>query len=533
MIAGIFSALVLWGGYCLLLLSGKHVRDMMSPIEIPNQAWWMVSGEGALTGDRFLITRPGNKAQTVAAAALPVSLSAKEFGFLEVIFSQRVNAHSLSLGVDQAENITQPETAPAKWIEEGVARVSGHQLRLGGGKVRHVVVGALGGLGPGVSIKSATVHLARPSFLELQGLLMRSLVDLDGWKQRSINLNRPEWTPLELSPVPVVVAWILLMALLACLWMTYSGKLNPHRALLGIGIASGLGWLLLDLGWQVTLWQRHYGAVLQYGGLSSVEKRLTEVDGDVFSLIEDLKVELDDPERRWVIFADHAFDYFRARYFAVPQPVMIRGDVSVRSLWKMGPGFLAVFVHLSNEIVTEAVQVRSSSASPDVIERPIESLVGQDARLIQHRAGPSGAVLEMKPDQRPWLINSGWFRHPAGLWRLRVPVGTRGQKGWVRLQVFRRHREDTQRKAVTMRELFVQPDRALHDLSVTFSLGEDQEILFRVRERRSRGTIAGTPQLISVASEGELIELRKKGSPWSFLARKVLESEGGVAYEML
>src|SRR5699024_10133703 len=117
-----------------------------------------------------------------------------------------------------------------------------------------------------------------------------------------------------------------------------------------------LAWLTLDLGWQITLWQRHAAAVDQYGGLPADEKRLTEGDGKVFEFIEDLKDELDDSQQRVVIFGDSEFAQYRARYFVLPQPVNSRGRVDQRWLRRLRRNDVLALVHLGDALAQRPVR---------------------------------------------------------------------------------------------------------------------------------------------------------------------------------
>jgi hypothetical protein len=515
---------------------GPHARYLMSPIEISGQAWWTATGEGSLTERGFLMTQPGRRAETLGVAQLPVPLSNEDFGFLEVAFSQTGGVHSLSLGVGQDEETVRPETVAVEWVEAGVARITGKQLRLGEGEVQYVFVRALGGLGSGLCIESAKVHRAKPSFLELQGLLVGSLIDLSGWTQRSINHSLPDRTPLRLSPVLAVVAWIMLTTLLTFAWMAWHGELERRSALLGLVLAFSLGWLLLDLGWQVSLWQRHFAAVVQYSGLSTSEKRLTEVDGDTFAFIEDLKAKLANPQRRLVIFGDAEFSHYRARYFSVPQPVASRENVDGGWLRRLRQGDVMALIGLRDSVQQQAVQLQDPGER-SVREFELSNIMGRHAGVFPCDRALDGVpcrngLLQLKSGEQPWLVEVPWMSDlEPGVWRSRLELLGGDQGGWVRLEVFRRQeRESAERWA--WHEIFV-PEDERRTITLAFRADNGARYRARLRELNARGVSVLSARLVPWDVGDGLVELSLDGSPPYFLARRLLEQEGHAALVIL
>lgn len=531
LVSALGATALLWAGFNAWFFVGDNYRIVVTPVTLGPGAWQVVQGDGREVDGDVRLETPGARGNTLAAGRLDRPLEIADIERIRVRFKSSQGLMQASAGVSSSKTLSDRQVLALTWAEDDEGWVDGRDLFWTDENAYYLLVEIRGALDPPVVVDEVTIRLSRADFFKLQRMLFESLVSMQPWTQRSINQVRPDYRPLAVTPVVTVVAWV---ALAFVLFLALARFQVSRQSLLGVvGLLVLVGWVLLDIGWQLRLWSNHADAVQVYSGKTPGERREVEIDGDVFRFVEGLKKKIDNPDKRWVIFAPFQFDYFRARYFAVPHPVVSWQGVNSRWLWRMRPGSLAVFVHLADDIVAGALDGEELARPSGPVERPVDTLVGQDARLVEGQGDLGGLIFEMHPDKRPWLLQSGWFDLSAGLWRLKVPVGVRDREGWVRVQVFRRNREDGQSRRLAIREVFVQPGEELRDLSVAFPLGENQQVLFRVRELDARGSVSGLPQLGPIDPEGDLVELRGKNSPWSLLARKVLESEVGVAYELL
>jgi hypothetical protein len=404
------------------------------------------------------------------------------------------------------------------------------------GEIGFVTLWTRGALDPPMVVERTRLHRRMPDFAELQGLVVESLINLDGWTQRSINSVRPDYSPLRLSPVITVIAWIVAFAIWGAL---LNWRNRSNRKLWTVLLLTGavVGWFSLDAGWQISLWKRHLSTIEQYSGLDADEKRLTEVDADVFELTNRLRERLGDATARVAIFADSDFGHFRARYFLAPQPAF--GRVGIRPVFvrRLRSGDALAVIDLPEAVQSESLQI-PTGLNRGPRELVLSNIVGRDAHEVECRARPAsvsdacaGSVLMLQQGERPWLLDSGWLSDlEAGLWRLRVQVLGRSEAGWIRLDVLDRSEENSRRWA--LRETYVHPGREL-EIQIPFVSTRGHSIRFRLRELDRVSPIVTDVRLEPVSSRSDLVRLSLgEGAPY-FIARKLVESEAGMAWELL
>lgn len=526
----VFAALLLWGGYSVWFFMGENYGRALIPMEVPTVKWQIVEGDGHTDRDKIVLARPGTYGQAMASALLDRPVAVDSLERINVEFGQRGDAMELSVGIAASYSFSRLDRAPLRFDDDGSASVEAVNFFPRFEEMRYVVISVRGALRDPVIVTKVEIEFARPGFFEFQTMLGRSLVNTDSWTQRSINDARPDHSPIRVAPVVAVTSWIVLSF---ALMVAVSIRRRRWRGLMsgafGLLVA---GWLLLDLGWQVMLTGNHVDAVRQYAGKNPAEKRLTEPDGDVFAFIEELKAAIDDPERRVVIFSDFQFTHFRARYFALPQPVVSLKGVSGQWLRRMREGDVLAAVYLTAGLEERGLGELVQMADPVRETRvwPLSEMTGRDA-VVDSEGGDER--LRLKANERPWLVRSGWFALDPGLWRLDIGIGASERDGWVRLQVFRRSAGDSgQRELLVWRESFVRGSE-LNDASLSFWVREGEQLLFRVRELDARRTTAGKARLTPIVPAGQVVALSRDGSPPYFLARKLVRTDVGVAYEML
>src|SRR5699024_7361327 len=141
-----------------------------------------------------------------------------------------------------------------------------------------------------------------------------------------------------------------------------------------------------------------------------------------FAFVDDLKTRLDDPWRRVVIFGDSEFTHYRARYFALPQPVISRERVSKRWLRRLRSNDVLALVHLDEALKERPVRVQSA---PQRATRTLDlaAVAGRHAELAPCSElaveGPCDqGFLRLREGEKPWLVELPYTRQLAsGIWR--------------------------------------------------------------------------------------------------------------------
>lgn len=530
LVSGVLALVLLWAGYSAWFFLANGDRHALVPIDVPTLGWEVIEGGGRTDRNAIELDRPGRYGQTRAAARLAQPLPADRLGRLHVEIEQPGDVLEMSVGVSGSSDLSRLYSAPLVVDRGNRAVVESGELHLGIDEIRYLVISVRGGLREPFVVRRVQIGQARPGFGEFQRMLWASLIETGDWTQRSINQVRFERSPLRVSPVVAVALWIGLTLLLVVALPIPGGR-RPGVLALVAGLMAA-GWFLLDAGWQARLLANHVDAVRQFGGKGVQERRQAGGDGRVFEFIEDLKAAVDDPMRRMVIIGDIGFTHFRARYFAVPHPVISRRGVSWAWLRRAPPGTVFAFVHERDAVDAVPLRTNEQEQSAPVVELSPEEIAGRDASVVPGPDADSEEMLRLDGDSRPWLVQSGWRDQPAGLWRLWLDAGATEQDGWIRIEVFRRGPEET-RQRLAWREVFVRAGEPLGAVSLPFPLGAGEQVLFRVRELSARGSMAGGVRVESVSAEPGMVLLSPDGSPPYWLARKLIEADVGVAYELL
>ncbi|RUQ37593.1 MAG: hypothetical protein EKK71_03595 [Candidatus Competibacteraceae bacterium] len=195
----------------------------------------------------------------------------------------------------------------------------------------------------GLSVSGAVAEPLAFQRLELQshmlspGESLRWAVDewngFDDWSRRSINYAAG--IPLDALFPPVVVV---------ALWVGFSVALHalcaPKRRWMPYAALFLLGWLALDLRWQLVLNQRLALSMERFAGKDETARRLADQDGKLYQFLVEVRQRLPDrPARLLIVSNDPAgFTAGRTRYHLLPhngyaglsqppEPAMVRaGD---------------------------------------------------------------------------------------------------------------------------------------------------------------------------------------------------------------
>lgn len=531
--ASLLAAGLLWGAFNAWIMLGDNHRHVLSPYVVPSESWQMVAGEGVVRESDLQLQAPGPMGYVLVAGALPDAIDTDWLDAIVVHFAKLGDHHEMQAGVSRSANLAGLREAPLRLDEKLEGRLDADELFLSDGSINFVTLRVRGGLGPSTVVEQVELHRVRPDFTELQGLLWTSLVDPGGWTQRSINHTRPEYVPLRVSPVVAVVCWLGLFVFLTLL-LVDRASLPGRRTRMLVGLGVLIGWLSLDASWQVSLWLRHVDAVSRYSGIPAEDKTINDLDAEVAGFVSDLRDALDNDSQPVVIFAESLFEYFRARYASVPQPVV--GRLGLRSVWlrRLRPHDVMVTLDLHAALHEQPVSVDEFSEPEEPRELPLKSMAGRHAELTDCPASQidcRGSTLRLKEGKRPWLVEVPWLDDlDEGIWQVEFDLTGGHQAGWVQLEVFRRSMGNSKRWA--WREVYL-GENIMRTISLAFRADEGAEYRMGLRERNALGVSVYAIRLLPKAWGDDLVELSLDGDPPYFLARRILKSGGKFAWEML
>jgi|GEM_PF-3766742 len=522
LLAGVTSAILLWAGFNVWFHFGENYRKALHSISVSPAHWQVVEGNGYATRESLTVTDPGRFGYAVAVGQLSEPVSYAQIEEIRVSFRARVDHHGLSLGVASSPNLTTASTFNVGRVDDATASVLASDLSPDPDDFSFIILEISGSSLPIPNLTDARLYRSRPGFWKLQALLIKGVVDFRPWTQRSVNYLESPSRVLRVSPALTVLVWAILAILLLAAWASARG-LRLRVALSTMSVLL-LGWLFLDVAWQITLSGRHVEAIDQYRGKSTLEKRAQEIDSGVHAFVQQLRSVVNDSSRPFVIFGDSNFTHLRARYFAVPQPsISYRGPPRPVWLARLRPGDILVALNLPASPVSIPLPIedngdlRRTRMNVDVSEMP-----GADSSLNERDGRPLPV----------WLLESPWLAPEPGVWRLQVELDSPERGGWVRLNLLARSDMRDDPRLLARREFF------LHDgqstvLSISFALTDGQQILFRLQQVETGDLIAGDAWLEPLENDQELELLSSNGEPPFLIARKLLATDVGLAWEIL
>lgn len=307
------AALLVWGCWTVWALSGDTLQQrLVQPVElVPDIGTWRTAvGSGQLEGHGFKLLEPGPLGNTIVAIELPDLLQVGRFARVEIHAVDRL-PEFLTLGWSRSPVFQPGLGLPVQKLNEtsGVVVVDGHSDWQGG--IYFLSLEQVGFAGGPWVLQSLVLHQHVPDFFELQRLLLASLFPPDTWMQRSPNLIRPLDTALQTWLVPAVTLWIALSAGL----MLAMGLGQVRRGPLWLLLPLMLGWLALDLRWQVELVQKARNTYVTFSGVPAENRFSQDLDGRFFDFLQALPLHHERLEfDRVFAFSEFEFLRKRARY---------------------------------------------------------------------------------------------------------------------------------------------------------------------------------------------------------------------------
>lgn len=415
-VTALLAAILMWAAYCVWFYLGDNGREALRPLTVPAMAWHFTEGGGSVDDGRLVLTDTGRLGEVFVFAPLDAGLSGEVLDRIVVRFSAIDYFHTFAIGVSQSGQVSGVRPVAAHWADEATAVVEARSLRLNGAPISHLGLSIRSGLDEPAEIEAAELHRKMPGFAELQVLLLESLVDLSPWTQRSINYNRAKYVPLEVSPVISVMLWVLLTGSGLLAWRLMRRRSIGSHAFTMFVVLLLVGTLMLDAGWQVSLWNRHAQAVRDHGGPGASDGPAGNEETGIQGFMERLKSELGDDSRRMVIFAGSDYGFIRARYFAIPHPAVGRKGVHPRWLYRMRSGDVLVGIGTYPRLQVGAVS---------------ESADGEAA--IEARDWPVSVVPGL---DEVWAARSRWLAvDTTGMAELDLVLAGLGGADWVTILI--------------------------------------------------------------------------------------------------
>jgi hypothetical protein len=146
-----------------------------------------------------------------------------------------------------------------------------------------------------------------------------------GWNQHSINLLRGTITRHSLSPTVVIAAW----AGAALVLLAGMGQYRNRHDFPSYGAVLLIPWIVLDLFWQHELSAQLIETKHLFGGKTTHEKHLADIDSDIYRYISRLKEQVlpPSPSRIFILHNSegHNFVRLKAQYYLLPHNVFNHG----------------------------------------------------------------------------------------------------------------------------------------------------------------------------------------------------------------
>lgn len=139
-----------------------------------------------------------------------------------------------------------------------------------------------------------------------------------GWKLESINHLKPDHGQL-LSPVVAVAAWMALSIMM----LTLPRVIKPGHRIVAYVTAFLIPWIMLDLLWQRELSLQLGETQYVFGGKTTQEKHLADVDAGIYASIQRLKTKMPPHESSRIFILSnskgHDFTRLKAQYYLFPK----------------------------------------------------------------------------------------------------------------------------------------------------------------------------------------------------------------------
>src|SRR5699024_2160443 len=273
-------------------------------------------------------------------------------------------------------------------------------LRPGDGQVQFVFFELTGVDANPFVIEGIRFEPSKPGFLELQGRLFGEWFQFTPWTQRSTNQTRAAMQPVLVSPAIAVGAWVLLAWLICAV----SVRGRPAAIWPAFLMFAVCGWLLLDVRWQTDLLNKDLKTVDSFYGKAWKDRRLADIDGQLFDFVRKLKERAGVGQRRLFALGDAGYWRVRARYHGLPWSTRST-DRELDHEWTRHLQSGDLMLRLDAPGIQQKGH-RGGSDHDNGFKKVFETfrIVGNGARLIP---GVDEPVIQIDPDSEALIRSTG------------------------------------------------------------------------------------------------------------------------------
>ena len=324
----VLSALLVLGATSVYYLTGERYERAMT-FSLDGSKLSMQSGEGVSLDQGLEITElhPGQR----AIVAIPVpGIEASHYATMALATSNLTGRTRLELVWLDDRDRTRSLWLPPLSAGEAVISLSDHQSWEG--PVHSLFLSFRAPLPEPVTIHRISLHPPPPTATEILGQIWTEWTAFEGRSAHSINSTFGGTRGALLPPAIAAAAWVLLG--IAMYWLANLVLRVQRPVIVVFTVFFMVGWLMLDLRWQVDLLRHLETTKERFAGKSWEDKALAADDRDLFKVAHAVRDILGDEARDLSVIGsprslEGPYAFGRLRYHMVPH--------RLRRVWSTPP----------------------------------------------------------------------------------------------------------------------------------------------------------------------------------------------------
>jgi hypothetical protein len=342
--ATLSSAVVLWAGFTGWIMTewGSQILFPKYALEPEPERWRMVEGQGEWAEEGFKVLASGRFGRAELAIDLPIGLRVSDYSHVGIRFKKAVPSN-LSLGWSTTPQF---QASAMVSLEQGDARSAiGHVSsdRQWRDPVYFLSVEQMGFIDGPWTVESVELVPGPITFMRAQQLLLDSFYVTAPWVQRNPHFLWPTDPVPRISLVMATALWVFL----AVVFFRLYGRSSRHLSPLVFFVPLAIGWLVVDLRWQVELGHKAYATVSAFAGMAPEERFENDLDGSLYDFVQTLR-ESHSRSNFERVFALSSVEFWRkrARYHLAAWDVrpVEAGSLDVRMAAGLQRGDLLLFL---------------------------------------------------------------------------------------------------------------------------------------------------------------------------------------------
>ena len=292
----------------------------ISVIRLSGSDMILQRGNGYTEGNQLVITETDEK-QRIRIISQHISFKAEEMPFMAWTFSEFSPRANVWVGWVAKNNPGKLNTIPAIIPLDSTAVYRMKDYPNWKGDIIAFGLGFDRQMFEPVILESVEV---RPySTCSMLESIWDELTAFESWTLRSINTIKGGYSNAIFRPVPVAFLWVILsFATYRFLQIKNANKVNRHAFI----TFSIIGWLILDVLWQINLFRQNYLTYHLYAGKTLQEKRLAGPDATIYAFSKEIRKYLPDSRARILLtgkglLGNVIYEQPRLQYFLLPHNV--------------------------------------------------------------------------------------------------------------------------------------------------------------------------------------------------------------------